>query len=50
MPITSQELKDIRDALKILDQVVEGLQNKAMLEEQHPAPEGQPAARPTRLR
>jgi hypothetical protein len=50
MPITEQELKEVRAELKRLDQILEGLQYKAAGEEGRLIPAGEPSARPTRLR
>ena len=50
VPISAQELKDLRAQVKQLDQQLEGLQNKAAAEEAHPAPAGEPPARPNRVR
>ena len=50
MPITSQELKDLITIVKNLQQQLEGLQQKAEAEYGHPRPEGEPQARPYRIR
>jgi len=50
MPISEDDIKEARQLLKQLDQILEGLQNKAAAETAHPLYEGEPPPRPNRIR
>jgi hypothetical protein len=50
VPISSDQLEVIRDALKALAAQVAGLLAQARSEEGRQVPEGEPAARPGRIR
>ena len=50
MPISADDLKEVREALKRLDQIVAGLQAQAESEEGRATPAGEPAPRFARLR
>lgn len=50
MPISAAELKELRDALKRVDTIAAGLQAQAEVDEGRVTPQGEPEARPFRLR
>ena len=50
MPISAEDLKELRDALKRVDQIAAGLQAQAQDEEGRVTPTSEPPARTFRLR
>jgi len=50
VPISADDLKEVRDAIKRLDQIIAGLQAQAESEEGRRTPEGEPTAQRFRLR
>ena len=50
VPISAQELRDVRNELKRLDQILAGLEAQAEADEGRITPAGEPTQRPYRLR